>query len=326
MVETSATRYRKLPGRHRGLLLSASLWVHDDHLLSVKSEGFHEHYKRFYFRDIQAIVVTKEQRFHFSNRAIALGTLFVVAALFFRIAAPEVATGIWMGLGALALLWIYLALKQSCTCRIFTAVTREELPSVYRLWTARKVLAELERRIAEVQGALPENWNEAIEDRAIGPSTPAWAPENVTAMARNRSAATDLFLASLCADALATFFDIRSHKPWLDWLMYGIALAEVATAIWIFLQYHRGTLRAGMQRLAIVTVLLLGTAFYAQQVTAGVVAGQTKSAVTPEVMRSRPEFELIREFYIGGCVLLVLTGLVLSFKSSAPERKGLLLE
>ena len=35
----------------------ASLWQGKDHLLSIDSSGYTEEYKRFYYRDIQAIII-----------------------------------------------------------------------------------------------------------------------------------------------------------------------------------------------------------------------------------------------------------------------------
>src|SRR5208283_5906459 len=37
----------------------SSLWLGDDHLLFVECTGYTETYKRFYFRDIQAITIRK---------------------------------------------------------------------------------------------------------------------------------------------------------------------------------------------------------------------------------------------------------------------------
>ena len=57
-------KYRRLPGRGRrkqGLVFLAaahsSLWLGPDHLLSVDRIWMNEEYKRFYFRDVQAITV-----------------------------------------------------------------------------------------------------------------------------------------------------------------------------------------------------------------------------------------------------------------------------
>src|SRR5260221_9835524 len=51
--------YRRLPGRGSTLTYYASLYEAADHLLQAASNGYTETYKRFYFRDIQAIIIRK---------------------------------------------------------------------------------------------------------------------------------------------------------------------------------------------------------------------------------------------------------------------------
>jgi len=162
--------YRKLPGRRRGFVFSASLWTGADHLLSVRNARFQEQYKRFYFRDIQAIVITKAARWTISAPMLTAVLLLLIALLFVHVLRPVWDGWIWLLLAALAAAWIYLSLAQSCTCRLYTAVSREDLPSLYRMWTARKALAELERRIAEAQGVFTEDWAEAADLHALGPA------------------------------------------------------------------------------------------------------------------------------------------------------------
>src|SRR5437016_13358775 len=47
--------YRRLPGKQRGWIRKSSLWEGEDHLLLVRGTRFAEDYRRFYYRDIQAI-------------------------------------------------------------------------------------------------------------------------------------------------------------------------------------------------------------------------------------------------------------------------------
>ena len=95
------TSYRKLPGRRRGFLFGSSVWLADDHLLLVKSARFREEYRRFYFRDIQAIVTADAMRFHLSTRSAAIGALW---ALSMAILWGRFRNYVWLGWTALALL------------------------------------------------------------------------------------------------------------------------------------------------------------------------------------------------------------------------------
>src|SRR5437660_10422801 len=57
----SAKLYRRLPGRGLVAAQRVQLYQGADHLLQVASTGYSESYRRFYFRDIQAITIQKTQ-------------------------------------------------------------------------------------------------------------------------------------------------------------------------------------------------------------------------------------------------------------------------
>ena len=57
--------YKRLTRRGRQTTISSvssvssNLWLGKDHLLLVESNGYSERYKRFYFKDIQALIIRK---------------------------------------------------------------------------------------------------------------------------------------------------------------------------------------------------------------------------------------------------------------------------
>jgi hypothetical protein len=308
--------YRKLPGRRRGFIFSASLWTGADHILSVRSARFQERYKRFYFRDIQAIVVTKVPRFVVSTWVVAAAALLLTGVLSVRALLPALTGWLWLLPAALLGVWIYISAAQGCTCRLYTAVSREDLPSIYRMWTARKALAELEQRIAQVQGVFTQDWAEAADMRMLGPAE--LASHHATdvrppAMARSRTWVSDIFLASLFADAVATMVLIRSPIPWLADVSVALTVVQIASAVGIFVQKYCGMLRTGMQRLAIVALLLIGGITYAQMIGDAVSAGFAGKR-GPFAVRARPRSGIVRPIYSGGAALLAIAGFVLSFK------------
>jgi len=267
-------RYRKLPGHRRGFVRGASLWLGPDHILSVKSMRFREEYKRFHLRDIQSIVVARKPRYHFSTRAAAIVVLWGIAYLL-----AERLGGIWgptvLKAGPLlVLLWIFVSHKRSCVCRIRTAVSAEELPSIYRTWTAERFLAQVTPRIAEAQGTLEPGWTSALENVAP-PAAPLESvrPETTDAKPRVRTALSDIFLATLFADAIATWLALHSTRRGMAWVTLAFNLLEIAGAIGILVQRHRRVLRAGMQRLALATLLSLGLLYYVRPLAVGVAAG-----------------------------------------------------
>ena len=127
----------KLPGHRRGLINGASAWMASDHILLVTSRRFREEYKRYYLRDIQAIAIARTTNYHISSRGwffvlvwlIAMGMSFSISSM---------APWVWISAVVVAAVWVYISADRSCVCRIYTAVSSDLLPSVYRTWTARR--------------------------------------------------------------------------------------------------------------------------------------------------------------------------------------------
>ena len=153
-----------------------SLMLGDDHLLQVESDrGFSEQYRRFYFRDIQAIILRKNSRFLVGNIILgaSLGLLLAIAAAFLPSSFANGASS-WnrllnepaefigvMLLGSFAvlivILWlVHLLRGGTCICHIQTAVQTEELPSLYRIARARRVLEQLRPLILQAQTQAPQ--------------------------------------------------------------------------------------------------------------------------------------------------------------------------
>jgi len=140
----------------------SSLWLGKDHLLGVDSSGYTETYKRFYFRDIQAVTLMGTKR-----RAIwnwVLGLLTTIFLLFLLASLPYTgSTGSNSNLGEIvffAFLGFVFAvpflinnlLGPSCICHLRTAVQIEELPSLCRVRKTRRVLEQIRPLIIAAQG------------------------------------------------------------------------------------------------------------------------------------------------------------------------------
>ncbi|MBT3374343.1 MAG: hypothetical protein HN742_23145 [Lentisphaerae bacterium] len=155
--------YKKLTGKGRrnaSLIVptgtSCSLWLGDDHLLSVENTGFIEKYRRFFYRDIQSICLHRSLRGRIL--AIVYGSLLALTLLLTFLAAGDIAwQTLWIILDVVFLvpLGINLVLGPTCICFIRTSVQTEQLPSMSRLRLARKALAKLTPRIEEAQASLP---------------------------------------------------------------------------------------------------------------------------------------------------------------------------
>ncbi len=154
------TQYQRLTrARSRGIAiafaLSSSLWLADDHLLCIDSNGYTETYRRFYFRDIQALILQRTARGEIVNAILGfIALLFVVFCLLVTVLLARIVFGAVAGLFGLGVLVNWLC-GPTCKCLLRTAVQEEELPSLSRVRWARRAVARLGERIAGAQGAMP---------------------------------------------------------------------------------------------------------------------------------------------------------------------------
>ena len=177
-------KYKRLPGGRRGFFRRASLWLGDDHLLAVTGWRFTEDYKRYYYRDIQALVLARTRRWAVTLPWFLWLSCLGILALMARAGSiawlPE-ACGYLMV--ALVLAWLYVSLRASVRCSIQTAVSREELPSILRLWSAQRAVRTLADRIAQVQGTLTVGWTAYVREAPVSEAAPPPAPAPATAKA-----------------------------------------------------------------------------------------------------------------------------------------------
>ncbi len=156
-------QYKRLTrsGSQRGFAVAfrsrGSLWLGPDHLLSVETNGYTESYKRFYFRDIQAIIVRRTKLRSIVNgilMAPSVGCLIGLILSFFSRPMDEVTVLTCLILSAvfLLLLLINSTLGAGCICHLRTAVQIEVLPSLYRVPKMRRILNEIQPLIAAAQG------------------------------------------------------------------------------------------------------------------------------------------------------------------------------
>jgi hypothetical protein len=149
----AAKAYKRLPGRGNGMLNATSLWEGDDHLLLVMSHRVSESYKRFLYRDIQAIVICQTRTSLITNIVLgAMGLMFSIPALLVLASNSELA----IAFGIVAGLFFFLTLLnyfrgKSCRCTLRTAVQSHDLPSLGSLQNARKALARIQSKIVASQ-------------------------------------------------------------------------------------------------------------------------------------------------------------------------------
>jgi len=160
--------YVRLPGRggHGTVITSGrcTLWMGADHLLLVESNGFTEDYKRFYFRDIKAILIRPRMALWRGVNWVLAASL-AVFAVFFAVMTHRVGPldrTAWIVAGVivtavfLVILLLSLFFGPTCACHLRTGVQQQAIPSLKRLKVARKALKKIRPAIEAVQGPFPE--------------------------------------------------------------------------------------------------------------------------------------------------------------------------
>ena len=256
---------RRLPGRGRktfGLISTTStrLYLEDDHLLYVANDRFTESYMRFYFRDVQALLLCRTNSAKSANLALT-----VVIAFFSLLGLLGDYSWNWGGAGLavcgsitfffLLLLVINLVKGPSCLCHLKTAVHTEELPSLNRVRAARKAFALLRPAI------------EAAQSQLAGPEMPA-AP-----VAQDANAATPLptpyfsnppfrplkhepgrFHEILCyvllGDSAITALDIFYDSIWLTVVGSLVGFGALAATVMALVRQNESDIGRGLRAVA----------------------------------------------------------------------------
>jgi len=134
------------------------LWLGPDHVLLTTNQGFSESYKRFYFPDIQAVLLTQTRGGFIGNILLGFFAVdffaFSLGGLLFEWPQPVVIT--CASLGSLFALFLLVNWFRGPTCRcdIRTAVQTERVYSLNRIRRAAKTVAILREAIEAEQGAL----------------------------------------------------------------------------------------------------------------------------------------------------------------------------
>jgi hypothetical protein len=145
--------YRRLSGKTSGFLSYSRLWLGPDHLLFVRTTFFSEEYKRFYFRDIQAVVMRRTERREILNAVLACTTISFGVLAVFTNSGWQAFWVMMAGILFFALLVSWLR-GPTCVFHLRTAVQTEELSPLKRVRAARKVIERLRPNIEQAQGPL----------------------------------------------------------------------------------------------------------------------------------------------------------------------------
>jgi hypothetical protein len=144
-------KYKRMPGRPLTPFEVRSLWQGTDHLLLVESVFFKEHYKRFFYTDIQSIVLQRTDA-HMLWSCIWGILGFLCGLIAFLVPGTPFISGFFT-IFFLMLLGANIVLGPACTVYLQTAAQVQKLSSLKRVKTARKVMARIKALVETAQGA-----------------------------------------------------------------------------------------------------------------------------------------------------------------------------
>jgi hypothetical protein len=149
--------YQRLPGKYKKFYSVRTLWQGADHLLSVDATLSAEYYKRFYYKDIQAVLVRRTDTGRLWN--VLFGLFALVPGLLAALAVANdkpAGAGVGTIIAVLFLILLVLNIVRGPTCETLlqTAVQVEKLPSLGRLKAAKRALDRIRPRIEAAQGPL----------------------------------------------------------------------------------------------------------------------------------------------------------------------------
>jgi hypothetical protein len=155
----STIRYERLPARGYGVVNAGTLWLGPDHLLAVHAFPGGESYRRYFFHDIEAVLMRPTPRRLWINVvALVLAGLNLLPFLVI-VGASGGAGSFAAGLFGVGLLFCLLvaaintARGPTCEVRIQTAVQCDPVLALHREDAARRVLEIVRARIVAAQAA-----------------------------------------------------------------------------------------------------------------------------------------------------------------------------
>lgn len=253
-----APRYLRLPGTARGVVGSATLWLGADHALLVQSRGYSEVYRRFYFRDVEALLLRRTTTARTTAFALLAVLVPLAAALTLETAPGRVFWGVVAAPFVVALA-VHLARGPSCVCHVRTAVETAELAALRRLRPARRALERLRERVEAAQGRLATD--ELLRPPAAYPAAPPEPPAMPAAEAPPQLPVTShrrfhwVLFPLLLADAGVTAAQTWAPGRAIDAVGVGLAIVQFLVAIGALVESRRGAPGTALHRLTVAALV-----------------------------------------------------------------------
>jgi hypothetical protein len=254
--------YKRLKAGRRGVFGQSSFWLGANHLLVVEVANYVERYRRFYYSDVQAIVV-QHSSFRlwlnivlgfFTFAALAIGLLFAATPLRNGFTEGDyIVVGIWLGVALLFAVFLVVNTLRGPTCAVYvrTAVQTQKLSGLSRWRAADTFVAALQPLIVAAQGQLPpdEMWQRLQQSAAeaapasvtgAGAELPPVAPSPPPAVARRhyQSKMHAILFWLLLADGPLTLLHEWLEADWMNAVGVVVLLVTVGFAIAAAVRQH----------------------------------------------------------------------------------------
>jgi hypothetical protein len=219
-----------LTRKRRSFTGYTQLWMAPDHLLLVQSLRIVERYKRFAFRDIEAIVIT-DAADAWGLRALAILAAAGWGSIGLAVSSYGARAFFWVtALIGVAFVVLDIARGPRRKCVLKTAITSEQLRPVSRKKIADEFLAVVSQAVESVQGAVvaPEEVGRSepapIQMQASAPEPPPHEPP------AGRGYIAEILFVLLLLDAVLVWVGIRAAVQNATGLLPTIYLAELIFA------------------------------------------------------------------------------------------------
>jgi hypothetical protein len=266
-----------MPGKPFFPFVSWSLWQGPDHLLWVSSSFFKERYRRFYYNDIQSIILQRT-----GNHWIWTCVWGALALLFGIIASAVSGTAYVSGTFSvifLAALLTNILMGPSCNVFLQTAVQLQRISSLRRVRTANKALEKIKVLVNSKQGAWQKEISVAAQNNSAPSRTHDRSESATAAPAQKEGEAAApkgpykplfhqiLFGLLLIMGILGSIQILIKSLPigLLETLLHGAAQVMVIVALVRWFRHLKGTAIAKLNWLALVFVIIvtvIGYVFY----------------------------------------------------------------
>ncbi len=269
-------RYRRLPGRPFTAFRRDSLWLAEDHLLSVQSNRFAEDYRRYYFRDVQAITIHRTapvSPWVYLTGAVA--ALLLAPGLFFEFQNAF----LWFSGGmVLALTLALIGLGPTCACYIQTAVSRDRLGSLRWVRAAEKALRILQPRIEEVQGPLTLDML-SLPSEPPPLSAPTLPPPLPAHKLPETGWGYEFLFAVLLLDSLHAYLGLSHRGTAMEVAAWAILITEIVSIVWLLVRQRRFEVPLSIRVLVIIALVATAGFTYAANVVS-IVGRQLRPGTT----------------------------------------------